>query len=428
MIMLAVLGLLQTAGLIMSPVPGLLPQLAALLSVVLAVALVMGLYRRNAAEEPRFLPRCVVAILGCALLVGAVGHVLAMRQAPPMLLVGIATLSLAGMMLLRVFLLRVSRRLAVSRRILTVMPEAKLAALSPLIRSGQMHLIPTVQTSDRSDWLDPEARQTLMTLLREDKPTDVILCDSLKMDPELAMALSAPRQSMLRVSTVNRFMAECAGSLPHDDPETLNQLVHRRRARSRVALLPKRVMDLVLSLVLLVILSPVMLVTALMIRLTDGGPALYRQTRVGLNQKCFTLLKFRSMRVDAEANGRAQWAAARDSRITPIGSFLRRTRLDELPQLINVVLGDMSLVGPRPERPEMIPALQKHIPAYDFRHLVPPGLTGWAQINYPYGASVEDAIQKTNYDLYYVTRRSCVGDLLILMETIRVVLLAEGSR
>jgi lipopolysaccharide/colanic/teichoic acid biosynthesis glycosyltransferase len=170
-----------------------------------------------------------------------------------------------------------------------------------------------------------------------------------------------------------------------------------------------------------------MLLTALAIRLDSPGPILYRQERVGLGGGTFTVLKFRSMRTDAEARGPV-WAAQRDPRVTRVGSFIRLTRIDELPQLLNVLRGEMSFIGPRPERPHFVEQLEQALPFYRDRALVKPGLTGWAQVNYPYGASVEDARAKLSYDLYYVKHRSLLLDLMILLATVRVVLFQRGAR
>ncbi|MES2294882.1 MAG: TIGR03013 family XrtA/PEP-CTERM system glycosyltransferase [Pseudomonadota bacterium] len=183
----------------------------------------------------------------------------------------------------------------------------------------------------------------------------------------------------------------------------------------------KRVFDIVGSLVILAPVSPFLLLAMLAVWLGDHGPIFYRQERITRRGRHFKILKLRTMRVNAEAGG-AVWAAAKDSRITPVGEFLRRSRLDEVPQLLNVLWGDMSLVGPRPERPEFIEDLAKMLPLYNERHAVKAGLTGWAQVNYPYGASLDDARSKLSYDLYYVKNYSLFFDLRIVMQTLRVVL------
>lgn len=192
----------------------------------------------------------------------------------------------------------------------------------------------------------------------------------------------------------------------------------------------KRVFDLAAGVVLLSIAWPLMVAATLAIMLESRGkgPILYRQVRVGENWRLFQLIKFRSMRVDAEADGVARWAQKNDSRITVVGAFIRKTRIDELPQLFNVLKGDMSFVGPRPERPMFVETLSAQIPFYAERHRVKPGITGWAQIRYAYGASEEDAVQKLQYDLYYVKNYSLFLDLLILLQTAEVVLWGQGAR
>jgi lipopolysaccharide/colanic/teichoic acid biosynthesis glycosyltransferase len=167
---------------------------------------------------------------------------------------------------------------------------------------------------------------------------------------------------------------------------------------------------------------------ALAIVIDDGFPILYRQRRVGVNGTEFTLLKFRSMRTDAESAGQAVWADTEDSRVTRVGKVLRKLRLDELPQLINVLRGDMSFVGPRPERPEFVTQLAISIPYYHQRHCVQPGITGWAQLCYPYGASEKDALSKLEFDIYYVKHRSLIFNLIILLQTAEVILWQKGSR
>lgn len=192
----------------------------------------------------------------------------------------------------------------------------------------------------------------------------------------------------------------------------------------------KRAFDVAASGFLLLLAWPLMVLATLAIWIESGfsGPILYRQVRVGQNWRLFQVLKFRSMRVDAEKDGVAQWAKKNDDRITKVGKFLRRSRIDELPQLINVLKGDMSFVGPRPERPEFVEKLSEQIPYYAERHRVKPGITGWAQIRYPYGSSENDAMEKLQYDLYYVKNYSIFLDLLILFQTIEVVLWGQGAR
>jgi sugar transferase (PEP-CTERM system associated) len=196
---------------------------------------------------------------------------------------------------------------------------------------------------------------------------------------------------------------------------------------SRLTRWLKRVIDLTLAVVLAVLSAPLMLLTAIAIAIESGFPVLYCQERVGENGQSFTLCKFRSMRKDAEEDGRPVWARNGDERITRVGRFIRLTRLDELPQLWNVLKGDMSFVGPRPERPFFVAELSKEIPFYQQRHVVKPGITGWAQVKYRYGASIEDATEKLRYDLYYVKHLSIFFDLTIVFDTVKVVLFRRGA-
>jgi sugar transferase (PEP-CTERM system associated) len=190
----------------------------------------------------------------------------------------------------------------------------------------------------------------------------------------------------------------------------------------------KRVFDICCSTVLIILALPVMLVTAALIAFESSGPVLYSQERVGLGGNHFKVVKFRSMRTDAEKDGKPRWAAAQDDRVTRVGRVIRKLRIDELPQLFGVLGGRMSLVGPRPERQFFVDQLTKDIPFYAVRHSVKPGVTGWAQVKYQYGASMEDAAEKLQYDLYYVKNNTLFLDLVILFETVGVVLMRKGAQ
>ncbi len=190
----------------------------------------------------------------------------------------------------------------------------------------------------------------------------------------------------------------------------------------------KRIFDLLASLMILFISLPVILLAVVLIWVEDGRPIFYRQERIGKGGKIFQVIKFRSMRNNAEKSGQPQWAAMDDPRITRIGKIIRKLRIDELPQIINVLKGEMSFVGPRPERPYFVDMLTEKVPYYNVRHSIKPGITGWAQVRYPYGSSVEDAIEKLQYDLYYVKNHSLFLDLIILIDTVGVVLFGKGGR
>lgn len=244
-----------------------------------------------------------------------------------------------------------------------------------------------------------------------------------------------PLKDLLRVKTagvhVNDFSTFMERETGRVDLDTLNPSwlifsdgFSSGRALSSVA---KRLFDVAASLLLLVLAFPVIALFALLVKLDSRGPAFFRQQRIGLYGQPFTLLKLRSMRLDAEAGG-AQWASKNDPRITRIGRLIRKLRIDELPQVWTVLKGQMSFVGPRPEVPKFVEDLEDKLPYYAERHMVKPGITGWAQINYPYGASIEDARHKLEYDLYYAKNYTPFLDLLILLQTLRVVLWPEGAR
>ncbi len=232
----------------------------------------------------------------------------------------------------------------------------------------------------------------------------------------------------IRVEDYPNFLERLTGKIPVHDLRPswlifsdgfLSRMLFRRL---------KRAVDLVLSAVLLVLAAPVMAVVAVAIRFESRGPALFRQERMGRSGQPFVLLKFRSMCVDAERATGPVWAAENDPRITRVGRLIRKTRLDELPQLWNVLRGEMSFIGPRPERPPFVKSLQEVVPYYAQRLAVRPGITGWAQVRYPYGSSVEDALEKLQYDLYYIKNMSLFLDMLILLSTVHVVLFRRGAR
>jgi sugar transferase (PEP-CTERM system associated) len=198
--------------------------------------------------------------------------------------------------------------------------------------------------------------------------------------------------------------------------------------KSHIVTATKRLIDVAAAIVGLTLAAPIMLAVVIAVKLASRGPALYHQVRVGQHGRPFTIYKFRTMRTDAEKHTGAVWATANDSRIFPLGRLLRKTRLDEIPQLWNVLRGEMSLVGPRPERPEFVAQLEKQIPFYGQRHVVKPGVTGWAQVRYSYGASVEDAMEKLQYDLFYIKNQSIALDIAVILHTIKIVVRRRGAQ
>lgn len=201
-----------------------------------------------------------------------------------------------------------------------------------------------------------------------------------------------------------------------------------RRRDSRLKVVFREFVHRVLAIIGLVLSLPVAVMTAILIKLESRGPIFYKQERVGKNGRVFNVIKFRSMRTDAEADGKPVWAADNDERVTTIGRIIRKVRIDEIPQFWNIIMGEMNFVGPRPERPHFVKQLATEVSFYEHRHLVAPGLTGWAQIKYPYGASVDDAIQKLQYDLYYIKNQSLTLDMVIVLDTFKTVLFRRGGR
>ena len=238
------------------------------------------------------------------------------------------------------------------------------------------------------------------------------------------------RLSGINVIDVLGFFEREAGHIQIDLLQPSWMVFSDGFADTTIRQLSERLFDIIASISLLLVSWPLMLLTALAIKLEDGwrAPVFYTQTRVGLANENFDVIKFRSMGTNAEKPGAAVWAQRDDPRVTRVGKFIRRSRIDELPQLLNVLKGEMSFVGPRPERPEFVAQLEQKIPYYRERHRVKPGLTGWAQLCYPYGASDDDAKQKLQYDLYYLKNHSVLLDLLILVQTVEVVLVGDGAR
>ncbi|MBI1395616.1 MAG: TIGR03013 family PEP-CTERM/XrtA system glycosyltransferase [Betaproteobacteria bacterium] len=232
----------------------------------------------------------------------------------------------------------------------------------------------------------------------------------------------------VRVTDLSGFFERMTGEVPVNSLKASWLIYGDGFRQGWTRRLVKRAFDLSASAVLLLLASPVMFLGAMAILLESGRPIIFRQERVGLGGRTFMLLKFRSMRTDAEKDGVPRWAATGDPRVTRVGRFIRRTRIDELPQIFNVLKGEMSFVGPRPERPFFVAQLTEQVPFYGARHTVKPGLTGWAQVRYSYGASVEDAVRKLQYDLYYVKNHTVMLDFVILVSTVRVVLMGEGAR
>jgi sugar transferase (PEP-CTERM system associated) len=268
--------------------------------------------------------------------------------------------------------------------------------------------------------------QDLDTLVEETRPDIVVIAQMDRRGRFPAKALLECRLRGIQVEDWPTFYEKATGRILVTSVRPSWLIFSDGFVKTPRTEIIKRLFDVTVSLAGLILSLPVMALVAIAIKLESAGPALYRQPRLGQNGSVFILNKFRSMRQDAEKETGPVWTTQQDSRITRVGAVIRRTRLDELPQLFNVLVGDMSFIGPRPERPEFVAELQKQIPYYMERLAVKPGITGWAQVRYRYGSSVEDAVEKLQYDLYYIKNLSLFLDLLIVLNTVQVILFARG--
>jgi sugar transferase (PEP-CTERM system associated) len=344
-------------------------------------------------------------------------------------------LAVIGPMLLRIAFAAALGGEAFRRRILVLGAGSRAARIADLASSGSAGFIAVgfVAMTDETPAVPMAIHRTKIDSLAD----HVVALNA----GEVVLALeerrnALPLDDLLRIKTTGVHVNEISSFLEREtgrvDLATVNPswfiFSDGFTAGQRVSKVAKRLFDIVASLLVLILMGPVVAVAAIIVKLDSVGPAFYRQRRVGLYGQPYNIFKLRSMRQDAEAGGKAIWAAEADPRITRIGRFLRMTRIDEIPQAWNVLKGEMSFVGPRPERPEFVQELEREIPYYAERHMVKPGLTGWAQINYPYGASIDDARCKLEYDLYYAKNYTPFLDVLILLQTLRVVLWPEGVR
>ena len=270
--------------------------------------------------------------------------------------------------------------------------------------------------------------ENLEDIIKQQQPQRIVIALRERRKRLPVEVLLRARSEGIRIEEAATLYEKLTGRIPVESifPSTLIYADGFAK-QSVLRLIITRLASMVVALCGLVLSAPLMIVTALLIRLESPGPVFYRQERVGKDGKTFEILKFRSMRTDAERNLTPRWACRNDPRITRIGSIIRKLRIDELPQFVNILNGEMSFVGPRPERPYFVQLLTKKIPYYDLRHSVRPGVTGWAQVSYPYGATIEDAKNKLEYDLFYVKNVSIAFDLAILFETVKTVVLGKGQ-
>lgn len=410
---------------------------SAYIIVIIGCLICMGLYNPDYMFDmreavTRLIAGFLVAFIAVSILLGLVKTHTELQQALPAAM----ALSFAGLLIIRFTASHGIVSQFLKRRILVLGAGVRAQRIETEVRKKRGHCgfipIAYIPTS-------PDERGVSVVKLIDD-PIDLnSFCNEAGID-EIVIAVDERRGTMpidmllecrmsgRRITAVTDFIEREAGQVELDGLYPSWLVFSQGAARGGIDRFFKRVVDIVTSSILLFVTLPVTLVTALLILLDDGYPVFYRQTRTGLNGKVFEVVKFRSMRNDAEKDGVAKWAKKDDDRVTRIGRFIRKTRIDEIPQIYNVLSGDMSFVGPRPERPSIVADLEDKIAFFKYRHVVKPGITGWAQVNYPYGASIEDAREKLKYDLYYVKNESVVLDFLILMETVRVIFWPDGAR
>lgn len=418
------------------PVSTRIPELISFAAAIGTMMIAVGVYASDSLQSLRIATtRLLVAVsLGVILLSAIFFLVPALNLWRSNLLYAMG-LSVTMMVVLRVLLGKTLGGHAFKRRVVALGagPRAeRIKALSMLPGSGFV-VVGYIAMNDGPQ-LIPEAinRDAIYNLADH-----VVLLNA----SEVVLALeerrnALPLADLLRIKTTGVHVNEISTFLEREtgrvDLDSVNPswLIFSDGFSSgrRLSSIAKRLFDIGASALLLALTCPLIVLAAIFVKLESKGPAFFRQTRVGLFGQNFSIVKLRSMRVDAEVEGKAVWAQENDPRITRVGRLLRKTRIDELPQTWSVLKGEMSFVGPRPERPEFVEGLQEKLSYYAERHMVKPGITGWAQINYPYGASLEDARHKLEYDLYYAKNYTPLLDLLILLQTVRVVLWPEGVR
>lgn len=408
----------QSAALV---VPSVLAGVLATLLVQLSLYL-FDLYDFRVAADDRSKGVRALRAMGAALILGAMAAAASRAAIPSGLLLGSAAGAVSGVAVSRLLL---RRWLASPERVLVVGsgPSAhEVVALLENEGEGIFQVLPLVGSDD--ELLAKDCR-TLLSFARDRHADHVVLVEgTVQVSGE---ALFRCRIAGIPVCSAVAFCERVLRRLPVSQLQVQELAFSDDLTQSRPRLVLKRAFDVFAASLLLVLASPAMLLVALLIKLDSRGPVFYRQERVGVDGRGYRLWKFRSMGTDAEKHG-AVWARTNDDRVTRIGRFIRKTRIDEIPQVFNVLMGDMSFVGPRPERPVFVETLKQEVPHYALREAVKPGITGWAQIRYPYGASVEDARNKLEYDLYYVKNGSLFLDVAIMFHTVRHVLFGKGAR
>ncbi|MDH5190534.1 MAG: TIGR03013 family PEP-CTERM/XrtA system glycosyltransferase [Gammaproteobacteria bacterium] len=420
------------------PVEPLLPKALVFCLIMIATMTSMGLYQRDLREGIEGM----LIRMGASFVLGLILLSMVFYFSPPLFLgrgaFGYAVLfAITGIAFSRVAFLKLVDQEALKRRILVLGTGKRASSIAQLRRSSDLRgsrVVGFVHMKGDHDIVDQSRvmplESTLLEFCKQHQIDEIVIAvdDRRKGFPveEILDCKMSGIQVVDKLTFFERQMGKLILSSLHPSWLIFSEGFHKGITREYT----KRAFDISVSFIILVLTFPIIVLTALAIWMESGfrGPIFYRQVRVGQNWRLFQVMKFRSMCVDAEKDGVAQWAQQNDARVTRIGKFIRKVRIDELPQLINVLRGDMSFVGPRPERPMFVEQLSDKIPYFAERHRVKPGITGWAQIMYPYGASEHDSIEKLQYDLYYVKNYSLFLDLMILFQTAEVILWGKGAR
>ena len=344
---------------------------------------------------------------------------------------GTATL---GICVFRFGFYRFGQRDEARQRVLVLGTGSRVARFAETARKSRLHEVVGYIGSPTSDQrisylpvLPRAAEESLYSIVKKHRIDEIIVAVRDRRDGGLPLQdLLECRLKGVKITELTDFFQREYRQIMLDSINPSWMVFGEGFNQGQVRTAVKRAFDLVASLTLLLLTLPVMLIAAICIIWEDGMPVFYKQERVGEHGRVFTIYKFRSMRNDAEKDGTPRWAAAHDDRITRVGRIVRMLRIDELPQIFNVLRGDMSFVGPRPERPFFVEKLEKQIPYFSARHSVKPGITGWAQVRYAYGASIDDTVEKLQYDLYYVKNNGLFLDLMIMIATVEVVLWGKG--
>ncbi len=428
-------GTIESTEQILGPVA---PRAAAVSIVMLLSLIAMGLYQfHQRVYFHEVMVRIVVGVAIGSLVLAILYYVLPSVTLEPRV-ASLAVLSaLVVLLILRYAFVRHVDENIFRRRSLVFGAGQRAAAISDLKRKSDRRGFKVVGTlaapgdtirEDRLDLINPD--RSIIHIATENKADEIVVAmDDRRGNLPIRDLLDCKLHG-IDVIDLLEFLERETGKI-HIDLVNPGWLIFTPGFRSsRLRRVLKRVLDLGVGLTALLFAWPFMILVALAIKVEDGraAPVIYRQRRVGYRGEVFDVLKFRSMIVDAEADGKAVWASENDDRVTRVGAFIRKVRFDELPQIFNVIAGNMSVVGPRPERPEFVDQLAEEIAYYSERHTVKPGVTGWAQLKYSYGASVEDAEEKLRYDLYYVKNHSLLLDLMIILQTAEVILWGKGAR